>query len=84
MYPQVFEGHADSVGCVIEGEADYCEEVNLYYRMTDECSYPVIIEQILREYAGRDQDSLNDDVCRKEKCGYSTAKSKQRPPERFK
>ena len=83
MYPQVFEGHADSVGCMIEGEADYCKEVNLYYRMADERSYPVIIEQILREYAGRYQDSLNDDMCRKEERCYSAAKSKQRPPERF-
>ena len=65
MYPQVFEGHADSVGCVIEGEADYCEEIYLYNGMADECSYPVIIEQILREYPGRDQDSLNDDMGRK-------------------
>ena len=84
MDPQVLEGHADSVGCVIEGEADYYEEVYLYNRMADECSHSVIIEQILREYAGRDQDSLNNDVCRKEERGYSTAKSKQRPPERFK
>lgn len=80
MYPQVFEGHADAVCCVVEGEADYCEEVNLYYRMADECSHSVIIEQVLREYPGRDQDPLNDDMCRKQECCYSTAKSKQRPP----
>ena len=84
MYPQVFECHADSVGSVVEGETDYCKEVNLYYRMADERSYPVIIEQILREYACRYQDSLNDYMGRKEECCYSTAKSEQRPPERFK
>lgn len=80
VYPQVFEGHADSVGCVIEGEADYCEEVYLYNGMANECSHSVIIEQILREYPGRDQYPPNNDMCRKQECGYSAAKSKQRPP----
>ena len=68
---------------MIEVEADDFEEVDFYNGMADECSYSVIIEQVLWEYAGRDQDSLNDDVCGKEECGYSAAKAEQRPPERF-